>query len=178
MRRAAWRVPMRASSWTLVVPQGGFLRFASAAADLTPSLTRRLRSLHPRARGRAPPLGHGLEDAGFPALCRPAEAGAPSRQHRRRPVLPAVLRQQLPTAARAVVSMNPSLHRDDAFELSQLALAEPPRRGVHGRRQFGQRARRRSPASQASPRHRAVVWMPRCRRRGGTRRCRVASCPL
>ncbi len=39
----------------------------------------------------------------------------------------------------AYVSANPSLHPDEAFQLPQLALAEPPRRGVHGRRERSQR---------------------------------------
>ena len=91
------------------------------------------------SRGREPALGPRLNKVGSRALRRPAGAGAPSCQAPRLRGLPAVRWRRLPTAARAVVSANPSLHPDDAFELPQLALAEPPRRRVHRRRERGQR---------------------------------------
>ena len=98
-----------------------------------------------------------------PAQRRPAGAGtSPGRSTRLRG-LPAVLRQRLSTPARTVVSANPSLHPDDAFELPQLALAEPPRRGVHGRCQRGQRALRVARQARRRP---ALVIEQSGRRRG------------
>lgn len=84
-------VPALASSWTLATTQGGFLRVASSAADLTPFRCRfRLRSRNHRAAGAATALGPRLDGPGSPgAAATRLGAGAPSRQHRRPPALPA-----------------------------------------------------------------------------------------
>ena len=89
----------------------------------------------------------------------------PSGQPRRRPGLTVVLRRRLPTAAPAAVSANPSLHPDERFELSQFAFAQPPRRGVSGRRQRDQRALR---VAKQAGRGTALVIEQAGRRRGGT----------
>jgi hypothetical protein len=99
--RAAFSVAVvRFEAGRLVAPQGGFLRFASSAADLTPVRCRfRLRSRHHRAAGAAPALGPRLDGPGSPgAAATRLGAGAPSRQHRRRPGLPAVMPRRLESA--------------------------------------------------------------------------------
>ena len=91
MRRAACTVPVLASSWTLAVPQGGFLRvrFVSGGPHAS-TLSLGLRSRHHRAAGAAPALGPRLDSAGSPGAAGLAVGGqAPSRQHRRLPALPA-----------------------------------------------------------------------------------------
>lgn len=95
MRRAACLVPMRASSWTLAVSQGGFLRCASSAANLTPSLRMGCGSSSIVRVGAHRPLNRASMNLAPTALRRPAGAGAPSRQARRLPGLPAVVRRRL-----------------------------------------------------------------------------------
>lgn len=91
--------------------QGGFLRCAWSAADLTPGGCGPGSS---RAAGAAPALGPRLDLTGSPG---PAAAtlgrGAPPGQHRRLPLPPAVLRQRLPfrgkesiTASRCVLNQD------------------------------------------------------------------------
>lgn len=115
---------------------------ASSAANLTPTLRVVCGSSFTVRVGAHRPLDGASANLAPPALRRPAGADAPPGQPRRRPVLPAVLRQRLSTPARAVASATPALHPDEAFKLPQLALAEPPGRRVHDRRQRGQRALR------------------------------------
>lgn len=77
----------------------GFLRGRSVSGETHNLITARgLRFQFHRARGRAPALEQGLDGPGSSALRRPGGAGAPSRQARRLPGLPAVLRQRLSTA--------------------------------------------------------------------------------
>ena len=94
VRRAACLVPMRASSWTLAVSQGGFLRCAWSAAGFgrsascTPTSCVRV--------GANPALGPRLHEVGpRSAAATRLGAGAPSRQARRQPDLPTVLRRRL-----------------------------------------------------------------------------------
>jgi hypothetical protein len=87
--------------WTMRVSGdfiSGFLRCASSAANLTPSLRVGCGSSFIVRVGAHRPLNGASMNLAPPALRQPAGAGAPSRQHRRRPVLPAVLRQRLSTA--------------------------------------------------------------------------------
>lgn len=64
MRRAAFIVPMRASSWTLAVPQGGFVRLRFVSGEPHTLAARGLRFQLHRARGRAPALEQGLDEPG------------------------------------------------------------------------------------------------------------------
>jgi len=79
----------------LVVTQGGFLRCASSAANLTPSLCVGCGSSFIVRVGAHRPLNRASMNLAPPALRQPAGAGAPSRQARRLPDLPAVLRRRL-----------------------------------------------------------------------------------
>jgi len=95
VRRAACLVPMRASSWTLAGSQGGFLRCAWSAAELTPAAAVCVPGSG-RATGVAPALGPRLDLTGplGPAVTALGR-GAPSGQSRRRPGLSVVLRRRL-----------------------------------------------------------------------------------
>ena len=55
---------MRASSWTLAVPQGGFVRLRFVSGEPHTLAARGLRFQLHRARGRAPALEQGLDEPG------------------------------------------------------------------------------------------------------------------
>lgn len=90
---------------------------ASAAADLTPTCVFCGPGTLVRV-GAHQPLARASRMPAPPALRRPAGAGAPSRQHRRRPVLPAVLTAAAPTHPPALPregSESPCRQRCQAF---------------------------------------------------------------